>query len=213
MKNILISIKEKVKKSIAIPGYYNSSIEGTTYSSVNELIQSITDRRADLDLMKKKYPVRYFLSETVPDNLYNSKRNIRNLWHKVKHHTTERYDILKMPTVEKAYHDKDYLMLHAVFTFIVDYVEIECANQQGQKRKKRSRYLGLQHLDWEINSTAPPQSDNAMVIKELYLWWKDCYLERENYNIPTLIGQESFLASEEDIMLEKAISVRGALWT
>jgi hypothetical protein len=96
------------------------------------------------------------------------------------------------------YHDKDYIMLYAMFQLIVDYVEIECASPMGvsenyyetfwQKCNRWMRQLpilhwylrpvrnarrGLHHLRWQMNmKDHPRQKQFAKDIFRVYRFWK-----------------------------------------
>ena len=79
--------------------------------------------------------------------------------------------------------DLDYKMFHANFSMLVEFVEQELAI--NSTARKYGRENGLAHLDWEIDLVNDPtvnpweremcraQSENAKVVKELYLWYKD----------------------------------------
>lgn len=234
MKSILNRLKDKVTDLIQIPELAedDSKICGP-FTSATDLFDSLEkqDERREIG---KKYPVKYFLSETLPKSKDILIRKIDNVKWGIRYRTTDRYDLLKMPTVSKSYHDRDYLLLHSVFTIIIDYVEIECARMHVMadnespklKRKERSRFYGIAHLDWEINQTGGMQAENALKIKELYLWWKDCYLEREcSYTMASrkhkdtrkiascMCAIDEFYFEEEQTMLKLAIDVRRSLWT
>lgn len=127
----------------------------------------------------------------------------------IRYRTYDRYNIIKIHSLEPSYYDIDTRLLHGMFSLLVDYVEIEKANLErlfGDEglydrpcfrkwyyriyRKIRklfvnisSRDLGLAYLDWEISNLDPSfpanQRDYAKEVKELYLWWVDDYLKRE----------------------------------
>lgn len=62
--------------------------------------------------------------------------------------------ILKIASLEKGWHDKDKLLLHACFQLLVDYVEKE---------------KGLSgHIDWNWDE---PHSHAAREMRSLYRWW------------------------------------------
>ena len=103
----------------------------------------------------------------------------------------------------------------------------------------RERAKGLKYLDWEItliNSEYDNlQGENAKIIKELYLWWVDIRPKRIDpysfiddlddkplsdklnskrdkiYKKIDYLEKDYFI--EDTKMMEKLISVRGALWT
>ncbi len=62
--------------------------------------------------------------------------------------------VLKIHTLEKGWCDKDYVMLHAVFQILVDFVEQEKPDQI---------------VDWNSN---PEHRRAWREIRSLYRWWK-----------------------------------------
>jgi len=149
------------------------------------------------DRLKSSFPWRFFIWDTVPiwwsHNFTQRKKNVRN-W--IRFRTWDRYDVLKME-ISKDYHDPDYILLHANFQILKDFVEIELAAMNdatsedepetddissflGNFGKKFRRYKrkrirnpssGLKHLDWEIAETSGTQTASAQEKKLLYLWW------------------------------------------
>jgi len=62
--------------------------------------------------------------------------------------------VLKIHTLEKGWCDKDYVMLHAVFQILVDFVEQEKPDQI---------------VDWNSD---PEHRRARREIRSLYRWWK-----------------------------------------
>ena len=220
-------ISNKILDRISIPE--DSPLNTGPFSSADDLFLSLEVRKADEQKIKKKYPFRFFCSKTVPRTSRKVRDSIKKAEWAVRYRTTSRYDIIRMPTVSKSYHDKDYLMLHGVFSLLVDFVEVECAhmNYDIPNKPNRSRRLGLDHLDWQINLPGNPNKEYARMTKELYLWWTDCYLNREDsYEIAKRkhpndqkaaslmsAGIDHFYLQEEQVMLSKVIEIRNSLWT
>jgi len=151
--------------------------------------------------LKRCFPIRWFIWETVPD-LWNYK--VRNRIHRarnwIRFRTYDRYHLVDTG-LEPNYYDPDHRMLHANFQILVDYVEIELAamnlamgegnmlenmstgwklnkfRKLYRKFRRDSERLpeeGLKHLDWEIEECAlsnPSQAESAKEKKLLYLWW------------------------------------------
>lgn len=163
--------------------------------------------------IKARYPVSYFLQETLPDALKNWKRRSSDgiWWLKYRLHPGHRYHTLKIE-IEPGYHDTDQLMLHSLFTQVCEFVEIGLAHRIGSDEKKnhvfkngRSRSAGLAYLDWEINDPdcqagpAPTQADRAKVKKELYLWWRDARPARiEPWGDPAIWAEHRKKQSQEE---------------
>jgi hypothetical protein len=129
---------------------------------------------------KKKYPIRYFLQETLVD--FYSIRILRPLqdakwW--VYYRTTRRYNVIKIKTLKPGYYDKDTQMLHACFQLLTDFVEKELAGMhlhtsRYKVRSEQGPAAGLAYLDWEINAPETQGTGQEIVAKEkreLYLWW------------------------------------------
>lgn len=166
---------------------------------------------------KENAPVRYFLNETVGDwfNKWVSWpiiNPIREKWYALKCRILpwRQYNHIRIKTMGSTWHDKDYVMLHAMFQLLTDFVEKEKAwmmsttekysDQKPSKWKKpfwRSRELGLKYLEWESEldqdpasalygrpgwdaNGNPSQSEVARQVIRLYTWWKDDYLNRKN---------------------------------
>jgi len=143
-------------------------------------------------LRKKMFPVRWFLSETLPDawNAFTTPFHHARNW--VRYRVLDRYHVLKLD-VEPGYMDPDEIMLQANFKILKDFVEIELAAMNfasdklagpsmlsrfkslyrwGRRLDQRNPASGLAHLDWEITECkGTPQGDSAAEKKLLYLWW------------------------------------------
>lgn len=104
----------------------------------------------------KKYPIRYFLQETVP-LLWAIRVTmpIRYAYWDVMHrvHPKHRYHVIKPRTLEPNYHDPREVILHASMELLTQFVEFE-------KTKG--------HTDWE-------GSDHHAIawkeMNEVYDWW------------------------------------------
>lgn len=120
-----------------------------------------------------------------------------------KHFFGKKYNTIKIPTLDSDYWDTDHILLHGMFTILVDFVEIEKAWMEfvfgDQKEIKkilgfrrywlaklfgilRSRELGLREIEDRKKTTeeeCPGEAKQAQAVEELYLWWKDSYLKRQ----------------------------------
>jgi hypothetical protein len=106
----------------------------------------------------------------------------------LRYRTTRRYHVVDTKLIP-AYYDADTRILHANFSILVDFVEVEkawmntwCNNNKYNKlswvEKKfmsfRSPEDGIEYLNWEIERCDnPSQSKSAKEILELYTWWKE----------------------------------------
>mgnify|MGYP003340447182 FL=1 len=98
-----------------------------------------------------------------------------------------KYNIIKTDLSPDEYYDADTRLLHANFTLLKDFVEVECAwleaycsdereRKQGVTLLHHLRYkefrnpeLGLKYLQREENYL--PNSKESKIIIELYEWW------------------------------------------
>jgi hypothetical protein len=218
--------------------YNNSTVVMTTVGRFSISIKAWVDWDKQ---MKKKYPVRYFLTDTLPDlwETFGRKTKDKIWW--VRYRTINRNHVIKIRSLEPGWMDRDERMLHANFQILVDYVEIELARNEYKTPSvgKRDREKGLAHLDWEINDDAckrgpsPTQSEAAKEKKSLYLWWVDYRLGREDaWSHPAIwkdndpeddatsdecnaqaIYMEELHAAEDQRMLERLIAIRTTLWS
>lgn len=120
---------------------------------------------------------------------------LRSIERWIAFRTYDKYHVVKTD-LKPDYYDKDTILLHANFSLLVDFVEIEKASMQHYFSTKKERphwfsrrmnfssfpqeekrRLGLEYLDWEINCEDEHfpvhQKQSAKEVKELYLWWKD----------------------------------------
>lgn len=153
---------------------------------------------------KKNAPIRYFIYEYVNFSAITNKWGTVCNW--IRHRTYDRYHIVdtKLPC---GYYDKDHIMLHAIFSLLVDYVEIECAwmnvvcSQKKSVMKRmffRSPELGIDYLTWavslsDINSKnftthCDGQSFNASEALALYNWWTNERPNRTEVPYPPVSG-------------------------
>ena len=147
---------------------------------------------------KKNHPIKYFISETIPDKFNEwitfPFNNIRQWF---RYRFFDRYHIIdtKLPP---DYHEVDTRLMHGMFSLLVDFVEIEKAWMQvvfdnkarynykypwwSIKKFKsfRHKQAGLDNLKWEmtldspstpISDQSPSQAAAAREIWELYHWW------------------------------------------
>lgn len=146
---------------------------------------------------KTAMPVKYFLNETLPDevsywwkrftDLYNEPR----YWFRCRY--LDRYWAIDTGLSRGRYHDCDTRLLHGMFNLLVDFIEVEKAwmhvvfDEEAQKKHKhpwwslgwtrfkafRDPAAGLAHLDWEMKLGDPveheyPSPDQAHAAKEQF---------------------------------------------
>ena len=112
----------------------------------------------------------------------------------IRYRTTNRFHVLKMPSMKPGWCDTDGRLLHASFTLLENYVEKE---------------KPFKIIDWTDCDTS---REYANEIHDLYLWWKrrkkqimeDHYVSLEN---------EDILYKEETENLIRLMKIRMCLWT
>lgn len=135
-----------------------------------------------------------FIENYINFPLYMLKTYLKDIERWIAHRTYDKCHVVKTD-LKPGYYDIDTRMLHSNFTLLVDFVEIDKASLQyfftshertkkfgsrvnfNNLTKAQKKELGLQYLDWEINTDEPffpeIQRDSAKETKELYLWWTD----------------------------------------
>jgi hypothetical protein len=115
--------------------------------------------------------------------------NIR-WWFVHRLHPKKKYHLVDTK-LKPGYYDKDKLMLHANFSLLQDFVEIECAAlyniMEDKPKKLHPGSAGLMHIDEMIelyqnmkSGTKKFRQDRIKMyetMKSLYLWWM---IERPN---------------------------------
>lgn len=161
---------------------------------------------------KEKAPIRYFLVKVIGSGARRYAYRLSEIPRWVQYRTTRRFHMIDTK-LEPGYYDKDTLILHGMFSILVDYVEGELAwmeiafsTEEMKKElgwryhlprmlrpKYRNREAGLKHLDWEAtldsealhpNERSPDQARRAKEIKALYLWWTEERPKRKELEHP-----------------------------
>jgi hypothetical protein len=153
---------------------------------------------------KIKYPIRYWISETLLKKLQDIVYFPHDLYHTVEIYVRNRFidktHYLKTDLKPGEYYDLDTRLLHGIMNELVNYVEVElahvyrCNDYQKYKLKHgRCPQAGLDYLAWacslvydESYGMQPDDKDygkpteqalNAYKIRKIYNWWKN---ERPN---------------------------------
>jgi hypothetical protein len=112
--------------------------------------------------MKKDYAIRYFLFDTVPS--WVSVRYhwwFKNPWYKFRCAVWNRYNVVKIKTLDPTWSDVVTKILHVNFQLLVEYIE-------GEEP--------FEHIDWDATDY---HKNAAAEMKELYRWWKEDYPRKE----------------------------------
>lgn len=192
--------------------------------------------------MKRTFPLRYFITETVPEKWEDFKRVC---WddpkYQLKIRFGRKYNRIKMPRLSLGYYDVSERMLHSSFELLVEFVEKDIGARNYDSDKRSQKELGLEYIEWCISDAdcnqgpAPTQADQYREIKLLYNWWvywrpsrrepwscKHIWEEWRNEDHPALAtGQpheradylESTHRIEDDEMMARLSAIRPYLWS
>lgn len=180
--------KLKLKKPVALPLKAFSS---------GEILYTWEDWIRD---NKEEFPVRYFLTETLPKGFRRVRYILSNLYQWVRTRTWRKFHILDVRNSEYTggYRDLDTIMLYANFKILVDFVEKE---MDGVFKEHIPSGM---HEDWEITHFEH-EIEIEQELKALYEWWTK---DRMRWN---------FMFHErvevEQQMLHRMIEIRPYLWT
>lgn len=175
-------------------------------------------------------------------NLSSPWLTLHNLKNWIRHRTWDRYHIVKLRDVAPGYLEPEDRMFLSMMQILCDYVECELphhdwACNQGSKKKPatRDREGGLAYLDWEIGlrmdetcgvdpdqphyGARSSQSIAASEVKEIYLWYRDTYLNRDDpWTNQPVDGDKAMALDErryeEDARyMKRLVDVRRSMWT
>jgi len=159
---------------------------------------------------KKRYPIIYWLEWELPLMYYNIINKINFIPYMLNKYIRKPHII--DTKLKPMYYDKDRLMLHGMFSLLVDFVEIECLNlykfcmeltdEDKQLIKKgQGSKLGVKYLQYK-----DPESDDDVEgerelyeeqckkdneILKLYFWWKK-RMNREDHNEAEVTGLNAY---------------------
>jgi hypothetical protein len=145
------------------------------------------------DNFRKKAPIRHWLTHRLPYLTWYPvkwKYDVARDWVRYRR---KKYHIIDTG-LTPGYYDKDTLLLHANFSLLKNFVEIEKASMHRwshasteketllgfiPKRKKIDPLNGIKYLEWETTldvpdedgNSNPEQAAHAREILELYTWW------------------------------------------
>jgi hypothetical protein len=126
-----------------------------------------------------RYPVRYFLQETLPSFYRRKLYQLKEIGYYVKFRTIEKYHVLNLKeTLSPGWHDEEKIMLHANFNILTKFIEnLGWKNISDWKKENKGKKFtksirkqqGLVMAQWYIE-----QSHNVEEYKKiirLYNWW------------------------------------------
>jgi hypothetical protein len=161
---------------------------------------------------KEKYPIRFFLQQTLPIWLHHRKITFINTpydW--VRFRTVSRHHVIKLRDMQPRWADSDNILLMANFQILRDFVEVRMAQTNtewwDQRRPKgmpewiwnrvrlntRSPAAGMDHMrqlaQFFKDENLPPPA--AVEQLDLYLWWTEGYLHRvDSWNDSVIWGED-----------------------
>lgn len=116
---------------------------------------------------KAKYPVRWFIQETIPDKIHSFYcifyRPINRWYWKFMHRFVPRYryNVVKPRTLKPNYYDPGTLILHSSMECLVDYYE-----------------HSIDHVDWTWEEKWRNAHKELIAI---YKWWTEDYPNRDDH--------------------------------
>lgn len=156
---------------------------------------------------KKQYPVRFFLTKTLPIGWARFKRRFFvDPYYEVRAFFRP-FNVVKVRSLPRTYCERDLLLLHAAFQILWDFVDREqpsdfTLSEQELLEAYTHRYDGEE-------TVMQDRIDSAMKLRELYAWWQKAknYDDLDQWDDPTY----SYDACNEK--LHQLIDIRGSLWT
>lgn len=172
--------------------------------------------------VKKDYPIRYFLSEFIPNLFFKYiKRPIKSIIYWVRSHIqpSKRYHMLdirdKISGYSYGWIDADTQMLNACFNILKNFIEKECPSLVSWVEDHKD-------LDSETSET---DIESKREVVNLYKWWvwdrASDYSEIEDLvekdpseeNDKKIRALMAKIEQDETDMLPRLIAVREFLWT
>lgn len=166
--------------------------------------------------MKDKYPIKYFLTKTVPELFgYKIITPLENFKYWVVSHTIRKYHLLDIRNKENDYSygwiDADLQLLYSVMAIMENFI-IE------QDTPKRLIWL-KEELQKDPECKEFNWNESIKFCEELLAiqkWWridrpKDIELSLEGP--PYDFGYDERIRNKDDEMMKKIIDIRGRMWT
>jgi hypothetical protein len=153
----------------------------------------------------------------------------------VRHRVWQRFDVVRIRSLEPGYYDIDTRLFHVAFDLLVEFVELELVydilSNPDSKHKvpwyqSRARYvkdhieeLIDEHVTWckTDPSVGHKQRDSAIEIATIYNWYKHEFpIRARSWNVKDFEARlrlEEQYEQEDDDMLVRLIKIRKHLWT
>lgn len=153
---------------------------------------------------KRKAPIRYWFSRVLSSKIRLIKMSVNSRVGQVRYRTTDRYHVVRTD-LAPGYRELDTRMLHASFTLLKDFVEVEMANMSRWTcggvsedtpkwahmfpnlywmfKSPRSPSMGLAYLKEHVAMNQPDEKLTTAL--ELYIWWTETRPARQLPQMPT----------------------------
>ena len=115
----------------------------------------------------------------------------------------ENLNVLKIPTLDNEWTDRDHLMLHAVFAVLSDFIEGEWHGECDQYSKET-----IKAADKDEREILMKQNKEKKELWKLYRWWKDDFPELDKSAKWHIDGYEI-----ETKKMIRVLELRGYMWT
>lgn len=209
---------------------------GWTDSDSNALPMSMFQRKGDdtptwedwEEKVRKEYPVRYFMSETLPMWFRTRiQRPIKDAWYWVVCHLlpSRRYHLLdlRQPTYKFGWIDSDTKMLYALFNILNQFVEGEmshwyCPSEEDVQTDnhllyQRNNWLETKAIHYWWNVERLRQMDEHADL--LHRWSEARKVDAPETHIlwDELHKMEKVQEDKEDEMIARLLKIRRSLWT
>jgi len=128
-------------------------------------------------------------------------QRLHDFWYKLKCRLWHRFNVVVCRSLPPTWCDRDYLLLHAAFQILEDFVAKEQGHFYEDVYTLYADYDGDDvALKAEVEASARERAAEWQTIRELYHWW---------------LGRKKNVTDDYDedtAMLHKLIDVRGHLW-
>lgn len=171
---------------------------------------------------KKQYPIRYYLSETLP--LWFASKivcSIKTLIYYIKSHTWKKFHYIDIRNYEYkwGYVDADYQILYACFTILTKFVE------RGKPERQISYIKEYLVKNETLHCSINDYKNKLLAYEEiliLYKWWNierpallqninnALKIKDKNYNEYRLLSEQ--LTKDERNAIKRLADVRNYLW-
>ena len=145
-----------------------------TYFKIDKPLSETYDGWNTWEYMnRKEHPLGYFLTETFPNFMDDTKSLIINpieeLYYSLKNRFVRKYYLIDTGLNRYQYYDKDTIMLHANFKMLVDYVEIELKSLFDTDDIISELELYVENG----NEGIPSWEKHYIEVYYLYKWWTE----------------------------------------